>query len=106
MIVNWICLQSLRALKHEIACMLFLADVFQDFISHMCELVCFQCSCFTAGVFNLFQVKEPLVDREKKKGAILHIVYIILCSQARDMGENSGYPSQGYGGELWVRATF
>lgn len=40
MIVNWICLQSLRALKHEIACMLFLADAFQDFISYMCELVC------------------------------------------------------------------
>jgi len=68
MIVNWICLQSLRALKHEIACMLFLADVFQDLISHMCEL----------------QAKEPLVDSEKKQGAILHIVYIILCSQTCD----------------------
>lgn len=36
--------------------------------------LCFQCSCITAGVFNLFQAKEPLVDREKQ-GAILHIVY-------------------------------
>lgn len=74
MIVNWICLQSLSASKHEIACMLLLADAFQ-YLSRLW----FQCSCSTAGVFNLFKAKEPLVGRE---AAGSHFAYcIILCGQ-------------------------
>lgn len=78
MIVNWICLHSLRALKHAIACKLLLADVFQDLISHVCELVCvFNAVVLLQGSSTLFRLRSPWWI-ERKSREPFYILYNLV----------------------------